>query len=662
MKSLITIVICLLCLTLEAQKQGQAFIDSLISVLPRQAEDTGKVKLLIGISKSYLSVNPKEGFRFADSGMLLAEKLQWKRGIADLNNNLGLMTGDTGNAAGSRDYFEKSFLINKELDAKPFMIANMNNIGRTYEREADYKKASSYYFKALALAEESGNNELAALVGTNITSLYILQQDYRKAAEYADITIKKGEAANAFVHVAKAYELLGVLFVETNDTVSSIKNFDKALAIDEKLGNDIAVVGILSNLGTLETDMQKGINIFLKAQEILDRISPHSPNAIMNLANLGANYANLAKTKTTELKKDDFKKARAYYDRAESLSESTHNAEYEAYIKQGLANLEEDNGNYKEALRYYREFVAINDSLYSQDNKNKIAALESQRAIDVKNREIETKRLQIENQRKSMWLLIGGLIFLILVGTLLYRQTITRKKTNNTLLKLNSELSEANKVKSRFFGIISHDLRTPVANLINYLDLQKRKPGLLTSEQTQARELKISRSAISLLETMEAMLLWSKGQMEYFEPDKTDIRVATVFEFLRQFFSDIEPIELTFTGGENLTVHSDENYLKTIMQNLTANAVKAVLQTVKPQINWKGWQEGTTICLSICDNGPGASNEQLRALYDDRATSGATQGLGLHIIRDLAKAIHCTITLAPKNQSGAEFVLRISND
>jgi signal transduction histidine kinase len=659
MKRIVTLAFCLFFISLKAQKQGQALIDSLLSILPHQYEDTSKVKLLLGISKSYLTVNPKEGFQYAESGMRLAEKLAWKRGMADLNNILGLMTGDTGNNTGSRVYFEKSFAINQAVDAKPFMIANMNNIGRTYEREGNYAQASTYYFKAMALAEESGNNELAALVGTNITSIYILQQDYRKAADYAAITIQKGEEAHALIHVAKAYELLGVLYLETNDTVSSIKNFDKALAIDEKLGNDIAVVGILSNLGTMETDMQKGINIFLKAQEILDRISPISQNSIMNLTNLGLNYANLAKTKTGEPKKDDFIKARAYYDRAESLSESSHNAEYKAYINQGLANLEEDNGNYKAALHNYRVFVTINDSLYSQDNKNKIAALESQRAIDLKNREIETKRLQIENQRKSLWLLIGGLIFLGLVGTLLYRQTITRKKTNTMLLKLNSELSEANKVKSKFFGIISHDLRTPVANLINYLDLQKRKPGLLTREQTEARELKITRSAVSLLETMEAMLLWSKGQMEHFEPDLTDIPVDTLFVFLHQFFAGIEPVVLTFSGGKTLVVHSDENYLRTIMQNLTANALKAVRQTDKALIGWKGWQEDTMICLSITDNGPGISNEQLRALYDDKASSGAAQGLGLHIIRDLAKAIQCTITLTPKEQPGTEFILRI---
>ena len=48
---------------------------------------------------------------------------------------------------------------------------------------------------------------------------------------------------------------------------------------------------------------------------------------------------------------------------------------------------------------------------------------------------------------------------------------------------LNNQLDEANKVKAKFFGILSHDLRSPVANLIHFLHLQKNDPDLLGKEQ-----------------------------------------------------------------------------------------------------------------------------------------------------------------------------------
>jgi tetratricopeptide (TPR) repeat protein len=240
-----------------AQKKGKELLDSMLQQLPPAKEDTNKVKLLMSIAQLYVSLNPAEGFKYADAGFKLSQKLEWKRGMANLNNSLGLLTGDTGNNAGARDYFEKSFAINKVLDAKQFMIANLNNIGRSYQRETNFGKASEYYFKGMAIAEESGNNEQAALLGTNITALYITEENYSKAAEYASITIKKGEVANALVHVAKGYELLGVINLEQKDTAMAKANFEKALSIDEKLGNKMAAVSVLTNLGTADADPAK---------------------------------------------------------------------------------------------------------------------------------------------------------------------------------------------------------------------------------------------------------------------------------------------------------------------------------------------------------------------------------------------------------------------
>jgi hypothetical protein len=48
-------------------------------------------------------------------------------------------------------------------------------------------------------------------------------------------------------------------------------------------------------------------------------------------------------------------------------------------------------------------------------------------------------------------------------------------------------------------------------------------------------------------------------------------------------------------------------------------------------------------------------------LYDDDATiTGARQGLGLHIIRDMAKAIGCVVTLKPQ-PVGAMFELTVGD-
>ena len=118
-------------------------------------------------------------------------------------------------------------------------------------------------------------------------------------------------------------------------------------------------------------------------------------------------------------------------------------------------------------------------------------------------------------------------------------------------------------------------------------------------------------------------------------------------------------MKLIFENTSNIKVFSDENYLKTIVRNLTGNAIKALQEMDNPTIVWKAWQEQQTVFLSITDNGKGAQKESFKALYDANEVVGIKTGLGLHLIRDLAKAIHCEITVYSVPNEGTTFVLKL---
>ena len=77
------------CIEGFSQKQGQVLIDSLDAALPKMKDDSSKVKALSYISLIYYSVNPLKSFPYAERGLQLAENIKWKKGIANLHNNLG---------------------------------------------------------------------------------------------------------------------------------------------------------------------------------------------------------------------------------------------------------------------------------------------------------------------------------------------------------------------------------------------------------------------------------------------------------------------------------------------------------------------------------------------------------------------------------------------
>ena len=296
---------------------------------------------------------------------------------------------------------------------------------------------------------------------------------------------------------------------------------------------------------------------------------------------------------------------------------------------------------------------SIADAEAKFQNQNK------QEKINALSTENQLKNLQIASSRKQkLYLTLGFLLFGIIAG-LLYRQNQNRKKTNEKLQALNVELDEANKIKTRFFSILNHDLRSPVTNLIHFLHLQKDNPELLDEESKQRMENKTIAGAENLLHSMEDILLWSKGQMEQFQPQPKKIRIDTIFEDVKNHFSSEEQVVIVFENPNNITINTDENYLKTILRNLTGNAIKALANVQNPTIIWKAFQEENKTFLSISDNGLGTTLDKFKALYDDREVVGIKTGLGLHLIRDLAKAIGCEIAVDSKLNHGTTITLKL---
>jgi len=200
-------------------------------------------------------------------------------------------------------------------------------------------------------------------------------------------------------------------------------------------------------------------------------------------------------------------------------------------------------------------------------------------------------------------------------------------------------------------------LRSPVANLIHFLHLQKDSPELLDEETKTRMQNKTISGAEDLLSAMEDILLWSKGQMENFQPQPKKITVNQLFEDTQKVFSSYPKIQFVYENPNDIVIFTDENYLKTIVRNLTNNAINVFTATENPTIIWKAWQQNGKSYLSITDNGPGASQDQFKALFDDKEVVGIKSGLGLHLIRDLAKVIHCEITVNSTINQGTTFEL-----
>ena len=353
----------------------------------------------------------------------------------------------------------------------------------------------------------------------------------------------------------------------------------------------------------------------------------------------------------------EYEKALYYLKKAEPIVKED-DPQAHSWLKNALSKTYAAQGKWQLAYQNQSEYSAIKDTLLNEMSKRNIAEMEAKYQNNFKKQQIQNKNLQIDVANKQKIYFIGGLFLLSIIGGLLFYQSRNRKKTNQKLQLLNDELDNANKVKARFFSILNHDLRSPVSSLINFLHLQKDSPELLDAESKKRMENKTISSAENLLDSMEDILLWSKGQMENFEPHPQNIAVIAVFSDLEKHFSNIENVRIVFENAENLYLFSDENYLKTILRNLIGNAIKALGKTNDAAVIVKAFTNKGRPCISVADNGPGGTTEKFRALYDENEVVGIKTGLGLHLIRDLAKAIGCKISVETQPDFGTTFTIR----
>ncbi|MFM9907770.1 MAG: tetratricopeptide repeat protein [Chitinophagaceae bacterium] len=661
-------------LTVMTQTRGVGLIDSLVYQLKQTTNDTASSNLSKSIFDEYLYINVDSALFYAREGLRYRTRMNWPDELPIGFITIATAFSRKGNYDSSMHYYNKALALIEKLKPDSFNIANhvtaLINMGSTVGGLlSDKVAAMGYYIKALELAEKNNDAERIMFCNHNIATIYSVQNNYEKALDYSFKALAYAGKTGYPDDSAMVMLTIGIVYYRMGDSTKAEEYFNKALPIYEKVGNKNGVAKTYSNLTLVKKDIVVKIEFQVKAIQLLEELGSKDTDIVIAYGNLGEFYLDLVRFDSMNHvkhggivpvgRKAIMNKSENYLLKSIKMAEEIGDIEDVAYFTNVYSQLLLEKRDFKNAYVNLRNYHRIHDSLFSQETKNKIAGVEAQKEVSIKNREIEINKLTLANQQKKLLAVFGTLLFVSIIGGLLFWQNRTRKKTNTTLMVLNNELDESNKIKTKFFSILSHDLRSPVANLINYLHLQQEAPDLVNKESSEAHTKKITASAENLLENMEGLLLWSKGQMENFKPSKKPVSVSKLFTDIENNFLGTTNVKICFSNEQQLSIFTDEDYLKTIMRNLTGNAVKALNGIEDATIEWRAWEENAQQFLSITDNGAGVSDQQLHALNNSDALVGIKSGLGLHLVRDMAKAIACTISVNSIPGKGTSFQLAI---
>ena len=670
MKKLFTGIFILYSFCAHSQKQGQEYTDSMIADIKIAKEDSNKAKLLYRIGNSLVDSDPQRAKYYIMLTIAHSQKIDFKKGIAAAYNSLGDLLVNESKYDSGMLYYQQGLQINRKVNYVKGEIMALQDMSITEDRRGNWSKAINYLIQVIPAAEKEEDKSLLGNTYLQIGLIYWHQKNVKKANEYNYKGLAIAEKYNLTEMLAEAHNNLAVTCILENDTIQAIKHFNFPLEYFRKTNAKNFEAGVLSNLGAIQKNEYENLRYKLAAKNIWDSVGANHKLAINNLGSIGLSYFNLAeKFDPEQLKKFTFlpQTKQALLGLAEKFlkvaiekaKQAGDKSNYASYLDT-YALLLKNRGAYKEAFDALKTSTDLEDSLYSQTEKNKIADLIGEREIAIRDKEIALNKIMASDQRKQQFALLAFLVLIVIIGGLVYFQSRSRKQINITLVKVNNKLDEANKLKAKFFAILSHDLRGPIASLVSYLNIREDNPQQISLEDNSRFQKNIKKSAEALLTNMDEVLLWSKGQMNNFSPALKNISADKIFTYLENSFEAETKIAITYSNPDDVMLYTDENYLQTIMQNLTGNAIKSLQNTTEPIITWTVHQHNEKTIFLVTDNGPGIKQEQLISLYEETLSPNAKTGFGLHLIRDLAKAINCTITVEKNiNTQGTCFKLEL---
>lgn len=324
------------------------------------------------------------------------------------------------------------------------------------------------------------------------------------------------------------------------------------------------------------------------------------------------------------------------------------------------------------SLRYYEQYVALQDTLSKEKLSRTFADLETHYQTNEKEQKIVSLNqknkldiLELKQASDTRNILILGLISVVIFSLLLYFIYRNREKLNKQLnlqkadlQTLNNQLSVANDTKAKLFGIISHDFRSPVSRLAQLMQLQKEHPEILNEQTKQKHEDSIKKATESVLETMEDLLLWSKSQMQQFTPSDKPVNLSDVIIKESVFlYSSMEEKNITLNNqlSSDYIQTTDENFIAVIIRNLLQNAIKYCDANTEILIT------GDKNQLRIINKAVNANADALNNLLNDKQVSSKTSGLGLQIISDLAAQLKVKVFFEKQDDQDLAAVIQFKS-
>tara|TARA_R110002020_G_scaffold35530_15_gene107171 strand:- start:1402 stop:2607 length:1206 start_codon:yes stop_codon:yes gene_type:complete len=233
------------------------------------------------------------------------------------------------------------------------------------------------------------------------------------------------------------------------------------------------------------------------------------------------------------------------------------------------------------------------------------------------------------------------------------------RKRNRALLSVQKELRERNEELKNFAGVVSHDMKMPLANMIITSDMLRTKYGQHLDEQGKEYLDYIKQSSFTLSE-------YVTGLLEHYETDKTASLRSEPFDSQDLLEEIIELLNINVDceinlPDENIEMQANKVALEQILLNLIGNSLK-YNDKKKIKIDIGCEEKDGFYFFTITDNGMGIPKDRIDHIFDLFVTTGNLDrngkkgnGIGLSTVKKLVNRLDGEIEVSSTLGEGTTF-------
>lgn len=208
-----------------------------------------------------------------EESLALSRMLNFRRGIADSQEGLGLLYSGQNQITSARTSFEASLKIFREIEDSTEIAIQLCNLGELERHAGNFARAEVLLQEALVISREQANNFWTAATLEGLGRLAAMQRDYETAGRLLLESVNLNRAADIKPNLATSLVALGEVAIQQGNYYNASELLKESIQLSKESRLDGRLVWGLNTFATLaaaQGQYERAARLFAAGQSLLE--------------------------------------------------------------------------------------------------------------------------------------------------------------------------------------------------------------------------------------------------------------------------------------------------------------------------------------------------------------------------------------------------------